>query len=107
MYTLHEETDADGYAVAGLRDGSRSFCQVTAPCYDHANPDAARVALAQQLAYNMAHDTMTQCALELERIPKPFADLLCVQLRIEIARSAVNTIIWQEAINVLSVGDTK
>jgi len=104
MYTLHEETDADGYAVASLRDGNTSFCQVTAPSYDPTNPTAARLALAKQLAYNMAHDRMTQIVLDLKQIPQLFSDLLRIQLQIEINVAAKNTIVWQEAINVLSDG---
>ena len=107
MYTLHEETDADGYAVAGLRDGSGSFCQVTAPSYDCRNPNAAREELAKRLAYNMAHDRATQIILDLKQIPQPFANLLRIQLLIEINQAAINTMLWREAVNVLTVGDTK
>ncbi len=107
MYTLHEETDTYGYAVAGLRDWDTSFCQVTAPSCDCHNLAAAHLALAKQLAYNMAHNRMTQITLDLKQIPRPFADLLRVQLQIEINVAAKNTIIWQEAVNVLSVGDAQ
>jgi len=107
MYTLHEETDTDGYAVAGLRDGKTSFCQVTAPSYDCHNPAAAREELAKQLAYNMAYDQMTQIVLDLKQIPQPFAELLRIQLQIEINVAAKNTIVWREAVNVLSVGDAQ
>ena len=107
MYTLHEETDTDGYAVAGLRDGNTSFCQVTAPSYDCRSRSAASEELAKRLAYNMAHDRTTQIMLDLEQIPQPFANLLRIQLLIEINQAAINTMLWRDAVNVLTDGDTK
>ena len=73
MYTLHEETDANGRAVVGLRDGATPFCQVTAPSYAAKSFTAALQALAQQLADNIANDAATRSQLDETQIPEPLA----------------------------------
>ena len=104
MYTLHEELSPTGQAIASLRqDDGLSFSQVAvAPSYAAGDPTAARQALAKQIAYNMAHDRATQIVLDLSKIPRPFANLLCAQLRIEINQAAINTIVWQAAVDALT-----
>ena len=100
-YTLSEETTPEGHAVAWLHDEEWSVCRTVAPSYDPRNPAAARQALAESIARNMAHDRMTQIVLDPARIPQPFADLLRIQLQIEINRAAASTIVWREALDVL------
>ena len=100
-YTLSEETTPEGHAVAWLHDDEWSVCRAVAPSYDCQNPAAARRALAESIARNMACDRMTQIVLDPARMPQPFADLLRIQLRIEINRAAASTIVWREALDVL------
>ena len=100
-YTLSEETTPEGHAVAWLHDAEWAVCRTVAPSYDCRNPAAARQALAESIARNMARDRMTQIALDPARIPQPFADLLRIQLQIEINQAAASAIVWQAALEVL------
>jgi len=100
-YALSEETTPEGHAVAWLHDEEWSVCRTVAPPYDCRNPAAARQALAESIARNMARDRMTQIVLDPARIPQPFADLLRVQLEIEIKRAAASAIVWRAALDVL------
>ena len=97
MYTLHEETDADGCAVVGLRDGMTPFCQVTAPSYAAKSFTAALQALAQHLADNIA----TRSQLDETQIPEPLASVLraCILRR---RRQALhNARVWRDVLYAL------
>jgi hypothetical protein len=101
MYTLHEETDADGRAVVGLRNGMTSFCQVTAPSYAAKSFTAALQALAQQLADNIANDATTRSQLDETQIPEPLASVLraCILRR---RRQALhNARVWRDVLYAL------
>ena len=102
LYTLHEETDADGRAVVGLRDGMTSFCQVTAPSYAAKSFCAALQALAQQLAENMVNDSATQASLDLARIPEPLAAVLSACIVRRHRHAVLSAHIYHEALHTLA-----
>lgn len=102
LYTLHEETDADGRAVVGLRDGMTSFCQVTAPSYAAKSFCAALQALAQQLAENIVNDAATRSSLDLARIPEPLRAVLSACVKRRHTHAVLSAHIYHDAVCVLS-----
>jgi hypothetical protein len=101
-YTLHEETDANGRAIIGLRDGMTSFCQVTAPSYAATSFCAALQALAQQLAENIVRDSATRTCLDLTRIPEPLAAVLSACIVRRHRHAALDARIYHEALHILA-----
>lgn len=106
MYTLHQELSPSGAAIVGLRDGSTSFCQVSAPSYAAGDFDAAWQALGDQLADNIATDRTTQMFLDPKQIPEPFATVLRERIEHRRLTALKSAVIWQETLKALEVPST-